>query len=72
MSVPPEEENVQSTLVISNEDGRFDVEMLFTLHDEFDIKHLASKGIKGPGHDPIDVESVTSQGHAHSDNHAPY
>jgi len=37
-SIPPEEENIESTLVISNEDGRFCVEMLLALHDEFDIK----------------------------------
>ena len=37
-SVPPEEENVESALVIPNEDGRFRVEVLLSLHDEFDIK----------------------------------
>ena len=71
-SVPPEEENIEHTLVIPNEDGGSGVEVLFTLHDEFDIEQLACQGIKRPRHDPVDVEPVTGQGHARSDNHAPY
>ena len=44
--IPPKEENIESTLVIANEDGGFGIEMLFTLHDEFDIEQLSCKGIK--------------------------
>ena len=72
VDIPPEEENIESTLVIPNEDGRFGIEMLFTLHDEFDIEQFSCKGIKRPSHDPIDVEPVTGQGHARGDDHAPY
>ena len=70
--VPRKKENVESALVISDEDGRFLVEVLFTLHDEFDIEQFACEGIKGPCHDPVDVEPVAGQGHARSDDHAPY
>lgn len=70
--IPPKEENVESTLVIPDEDGRSGFEMLFTFHDEFDIEQFSCKGIERPGHDPIDVEPVTGQGHARSDDHAPY
>jgi len=71
-NVPPEEEDVESALMVSNEDGRFGVEMLFTLHDKFDIEQLACQGIKRPCHDPINVEPVARQGHSCSDDYAPY
>jgi len=40
-NIPPEEEDVEHTLVIPNEDCRFGIEMLFTLHDEFDIEQFS-------------------------------
>ena len=45
-NVPPKEENVEPTLMIPNEDGRFGVQVLFTLYDEFDIEQFACQGIK--------------------------
>ena len=71
-SVPPKEENVETALAIPNENSRFCVEMFFAFHNEFDIEQLACKGIERPSYNPIDVEPVTGQGHARSNDHAPY
>jgi hypothetical protein len=38
VDVPPEEKDIESALMISYEDGRSGIEMLFTLYDEFDIQ----------------------------------
>lgn len=45
-NVPPEEKDIESALVISDKDSRFNVEVLFTFYDEFDIQQFSSKGIK--------------------------
>lgn len=45
-NVPPEEKDIERTLVISDEDSRFNVKMLFSLYDEFDIQQFSCKGIK--------------------------
>jgi hypothetical protein len=42
----PRKKNIETALVISNENGRFCIKMLLTLYDEFDIQQLACKGIK--------------------------
>ena len=36
-NAPPEEKDVESALVVSDEDSGFGVEMLFTLYDKLDI-----------------------------------
>ena len=69
---PSKEKDIESTLMISDQDGRFCVEMFFTLYDEFDIQQFSCEGIKRPGDHPIDIEPVTGQRHANGDNHAPY
>lgn len=46
VDIPPKEENVESTLVIPDENSRSGVEVLFALHDKFDIKQFSYKGIE--------------------------
>ena len=44
--LPPEKEDIEPTLMISDKNCRFGVKMLFTLYDEFDIQQFSRKGIK--------------------------
>lgn len=43
---PPEEKDIECTLVISNENRGLSVQMFFTLHLEFDIQQFSCKGSK--------------------------
>ena len=44
VDIPSKEENVKSTLVIPDENGRSGVEVLLTLHDKFDIEQFSYNG----------------------------
>jgi hypothetical protein len=45
-NAPREKQDIEYALVISDEDSRFSVEILFALHDEFDIQQSTRKVVK--------------------------
>lgn len=71
MGAPPEKQNVEHALMISQQDCRSRVKVLLALYHNRDIQPTARNSVEAPRDNPIDIEPPSNHRHPDGRDDAP-